>query len=104
IVQLIAPWLLFLPQPIASFAATAIIITQLALVITGNYAWLNWATILLACAGISDSFFHWIVGGPWPEWGIDAAVRRVDEASLAEATGTPADTLTSPLWWVLLIV
>ncbi len=65
---------------------------------------MNWATILLACAGISDSFFRWIVGGPWPEWGIDAAVRRVDEASLAEATGTPADTLTSPLWWVLLIV
>ncbi|RAF61870.1 lipase maturation factor family protein, partial [Burkholderia multivorans] len=51
IVQLIAPWLLFRPQPIASFAAMAIIITQLALVITGNYAWLNWATILLACAG-----------------------------------------------------
>ncbi|MGO2643745.1 lipase maturation factor family protein, partial [Brevibacterium aurantiacum] len=55
VVQLIAPWLLFLPQPIASFAAAAIIITQLALVITGNYAWLNWATILLAFAGISDS-------------------------------------------------
>ena len=29
IVQLIAPWLLFLPQPIASFAATAIIFGQL---------------------------------------------------------------------------
>lgn len=86
IVQLIAPWLLFLPQPIASFAATAIIITQLALVITGNYAWLNWATILLACAGISDSFLRWIGGGPWPEWG-----------------DVGADFPPSPLWWVLLI-
>lgn len=102
IVQLIAPWLLFLPQPIASFAATAIIITQLALVITGNYAWLNWATILLACAGISDSFLRWIVGGPWPEWGIDAAARTVQDP-LAEAAGSSAAYPSSPLWWVLLI-
>src|SRR5699024_11500784 len=40
-VQLIMPWLLFFPQPIASIAATLIILSQLLLVITGNYAWLN---------------------------------------------------------------
>lgn len=104
IVQLIAPWLLFLPQPIASFAATAIIITQLALVITGNYAWLNWATILLACAGISDSFFRWILGGPFPTWGIDSLISRIEDPSLAEAAAGSAAPAQSPLWWVLLII
>lgn len=104
IVQLIAPWLLFLPQPIASFAATAIIITQLALVLTGNYAWLNWATILLPCAGISDSFFRWILGGPFPAWGIDSLISRIEDPSLAEAAAGSGGTAQSPLWWVLLII
>lgn len=102
IVQLTAPWLLFLPQPIASFAALAIIITQLALVITGNYAWLNWATILLACAGISDSFLGWVFGGPWPGWGLT----RITGAE-AERSSASADALASssalPLWWAILV-
>ncbi|MDN5657918.1 lipase maturation factor family protein [Brevibacterium sandarakinum] len=93
VIQLIAPWLLFLPQPIASFAAVAIIISQLALVVTGNYAWLNWATILLAFAGISDSFLAWIVGGPWPGWGWPGS-------SGAEATDASS---ALPLWWAILI-
>lgn len=96
IVQLIAPWLLFLPQPIASFAALAIIITQLALVVTGNYAWLNWATILLAFAGISDSFLGWVFGGPWPGWGWAGITG-------AEAVGSSGATGVLPLWWAILI-
>lgn len=100
IVQLAAPWLLFLPQPIASFAASAIIITQLALVVTGNYAWLNWATILLAVAGISDSFFAWILGGPFPGWGLSGS-------SLAEVVGASSSTTAVgsadfPVWWAIL--
>lgn len=94
VVQLAAPWLLFLPQPIASFAAAAIIITQLALVVTGNYAWLNWATILLAFSGMSDSFFRWILGGPFPGWGLSGS-------SLVEVAGASS---AMPLWWAILIV
>src|SRR5699024_11440836 len=45
-VQLGIIWLVLLPQPIASFAGLAVILTQLFLVVTGNYAWLNWLTIL----------------------------------------------------------
>ncbi|RCS84631.1 lipase maturation factor family protein [Brevibacterium aurantiacum] len=102
VVQLIAPWLLFLPQPIASFAAAAIIITQLALVITGNYAWLNWATILLAFAGISDSFLAWIVGGPWPGWGWPiGSLAEVAGSSTSNAEFGSANVL--PLWWAILI-
>jgi len=54
VAQLILPFGLFLPQPIATIAAALMIGTQLYLVVSGNYAWLNWLTILAAVAGIAD--------------------------------------------------
>ncbi|WP_285113653.1 lipase maturation factor family protein [Leifsonia sp. fls2-241-R2A-40a] len=69
--QLIVPWFLFAPQPVAGVAAAVMILTQLWLVITGNFAWLNWITIVLAFAGISDSVFSWLLGGR-PVGGIGA--------------------------------
>jgi hypothetical protein len=56
--QLVVPIFLFAPQPIASLAATVIILTQLWLVFTGNFAWLNWITIVLAFAAIDDAAFR----------------------------------------------
>ena len=53
--QLIVPFGLFGPQPVASVAAAIIVVTQLWLVASGNFAWLNWLTILLACSAIDDS-------------------------------------------------
>lgn len=53
--QLIVPFGLFAPQPAASVAAAIIVITQLWLVASGNFAWLNWVTILLACSAIDDA-------------------------------------------------
>jgi hypothetical protein len=52
--QLILPFGLFLPQPFASVAAVLMILTQLYLVVSGNYAWLNWLTIVACVAGIGD--------------------------------------------------
>ncbi|MFL5771362.1 MAG: lipase maturation factor family protein [Chloroflexota bacterium] len=52
--QLVLPWGLFLPQPMASIAAILMILTQLYLVVSGNYAWLNWLTIVACLAGIAD--------------------------------------------------
>ncbi|WP_172172509.1 lipase maturation factor family protein [Brevibacterium sp. CT2-23B] len=104
IVQLAAPWLLFLPQPIASFAAVAIIITQLALVISGNYAWLNWATILLACSGISDTFFRWIVGGPFPDWGWNVGVFTDPTTEAADFVAVPDPVETLPVWWLIIVL
>ncbi|MFG2944552.1 lipase maturation factor family protein [Streptomyces adustus] len=46
--QLIVPFLLFTPQPVAGAAAALMIVTQLWLVLSGNFAWLNWITIVLA--------------------------------------------------------
>jgi hypothetical protein len=48
VTQLIVPFLLFTPQPIASAAASLMILTQVWLVLSGNFAWLNWITIVLA--------------------------------------------------------
>ncbi|GFH37956.1 lipase maturation factor family protein [Streptomyces pacificus] len=48
VTQLLVPVLLFTPQPLASAAAGLIVATQLWLVLSGNFAWLNWLTIALA--------------------------------------------------------
>jgi hypothetical protein len=55
VAQLILPFGLFLPQPFASVAAVLLIVTQLYLVVSGNYAWLNWITIVVSIAAVSDT-------------------------------------------------
>ncbi|MEZ0381866.1 lipase maturation factor family protein [Mycobacterium sp. pW045] len=57
--QLVVPFGLFAPQPIAGAAAAIIIVTQLWLVASGNFAWLNWVTIVLAAAALDQS---WLTG------------------------------------------
>ncbi|MFB7740538.1 lipase maturation factor family protein [Streptomyces sp. NPDC056132] len=54
-VQLVVPVALFTPQPVASIAACVIICTQLWLVLSGNFAWLNWLTIVLAASALDGS-------------------------------------------------
>ena len=60
--QLVLPFGLFLPQPGASVAAALMIATQLYLVISGNYAWLNWVTIVILAAGINDQAIEAVLG------------------------------------------
>ncbi|MFE3225229.1 lipase maturation factor family protein [Nocardia sp. NPDC059228] len=55
VAQLVVPFGLFAPQPIASVAAGIIIVTQLWLVLSGNFAFLNWLVIVLAWSAVSDS-------------------------------------------------
>jgi hypothetical protein len=50
--QLVAPIGLFLPQPISFISAAFLILHQLILVISGNYSWLNWLTIVLGFLAI----------------------------------------------------
>jgi hypothetical protein len=52
VTQLAVPFLLFTPQPIATAAASLMIVTQLWLVLSGNFAWLNWITIVLAVSAL----------------------------------------------------
>ncbi|MFD4317104.1 lipase maturation factor family protein [Streptomyces sp. NPDC058548] len=55
VVQLFVPFLLFTPQPVATIAAGLMIATQLWLVLSGNFAWLNWITIVLALSVVDAS-------------------------------------------------
>jgi hypothetical protein len=52
--QIVAPFVLFAPQPYASIAAAVCIAQQLILIVSGNYSWLNWMTAILGIAGFSD--------------------------------------------------
>ncbi|MEU7019110.1 lipase maturation factor family protein [Streptomyces sp. NPDC046203] len=55
VVQLGVPVLLFAPQPVATIAAGLMVATQLWLVLSGNFAWLNWLTILLGLSAMDGS-------------------------------------------------
>jgi hypothetical protein len=61
--QLVVPWFLFapllglfvpgpIPAIVGAAAAAIVIATQLWLVLTGNFAWLNWMTVVLAFSAI----------------------------------------------------
>ncbi|WP_371574442.1 lipase maturation factor family protein [Streptomyces sp. NBC_01314] len=52
VTQLVVPFLLFAPQPVATVAASLMILTQLWLVLSGNFSWLNWITIVLALSAV----------------------------------------------------
>jgi hypothetical protein len=84
--QLVVPFLLFAPQPVRTVAAAVIIATQLWLVITGNFAWLNWITIVLAFGAVGDSVVRWLL--PWLP---------------LEAIEAPADA-ASPPWWIAIVL
>ncbi|MDJ1132962.1 lipase maturation factor family protein [Streptomyces iconiensis] len=55
VAQLVVPFALLLPQPVATVAAGLVIVTQLWLVLSGNFAWLNWLTIVIALAAVDSS-------------------------------------------------
>ncbi|WP_037602295.1 lipase maturation factor family protein [Streptacidiphilus rugosus] len=64
VVQLGAPFALFLPQPGATVAAGLVVVTQLWLVLSGNFAWLNWLTITLALGAVSSGTERAYPAGP----------------------------------------
>ena len=57
-VQLVVPWGLFFPQPIAGIAGASMILTQMWLFISGNYSWLNALTMLLAVSSFTNAQLH----------------------------------------------
>ncbi|MBY8883326.1 lipase maturation factor family protein [Streptomyces sp. PTM05] len=66
VAQLGLPVLLFTPQPIASWAAGFMIVTQLWLVASGNFAWLNWLTIVIAFSVVDGVRAADVLGLPKP--------------------------------------
>jgi hypothetical protein len=53
-VQLAVPFGLLGPEPVAATAGLLIILHQLVLIVSGNYAWLNWLTVVLAFSAFGD--------------------------------------------------
>lgn len=53
-VQLVVPFGLFGPDWLAAMAGGLIIVHQLVLIMSGNYAWLNWLTVVLGFSAFSD--------------------------------------------------
>jgi len=62
--QLVVPFFLFapilslwvpgpVPQIVGTAAAAVVVLTQLWLIVTGNFAWLNWATVVIAFSAVS---------------------------------------------------
>lgn len=72
--QLVVPFALLAPQPIASVAGVIVVVTQAWLVVSGNFAWLNALTILLGFAAIDDGTFQALfpldgrTGTALPDW------------------------------------
>lgn len=61
-VQIIVPFGLFAPQPGAAIAGALIIAHQLLLIVSGNYAWLNWLTVVLGITALDDSLLQLVLG------------------------------------------
>ncbi|TSE00857.1 lipase maturation factor family protein [Skermania sp. ID1734] len=61
VTQLVVPFGLFFPAPISGIAAALIIVTQLWLVISGNFSWLNWTAIVLALSALPDEWLGALV-------------------------------------------
>lgn len=86
VAQLVVPFGLLVPGPVASTAAAVMVVTQLWLVLSGNFAWLNWLTIVLAASAVDD--------GSW------AAVLRPLGVEV-RAGAAPADP---PVWFVVVVL
>jgi hypothetical protein len=65
VVQLVVPFGLFCPQPVASIAAALVVVTQGWLVGSGNFAWLNLLTIVLALSAIDDGSWAHVLPASW---------------------------------------
>ena len=52
--QLVVPFFIFAPQPVASVAGLILVLTQAWLVLSGNFSWLNFLTMTLALSAFDD--------------------------------------------------
>ncbi|MFD0384820.1 lipase maturation factor family protein [Streptomyces stramineus] len=89
VAQLVVPVLLFTPQPVASVAAAVVICTQLWLVASGNFAWLNWLTIVLAFSAVDGAAAAGVLG--LPAYPPPAAPPRAGSRS--------SSSPRRPWWW-----
>ena len=73
--ELLIPFFYFGPRTVRGMAASATILLQLLISLTGNYAFFNLLTMLLTIFLFNDAFFSRIL----PEWAIQLANRTSSE-------------------------
>ncbi|SFB37592.1 Lipase maturation factor [Amycolatopsis marina] len=66
VAQLVVPFALFAPQPVATVAAAVVIVTQGWLMLSGNFSWLNALTITLAVSTIDGRLLDAVLPGERP--------------------------------------
>jgi hypothetical protein len=59
--QLVVPFGLFVPQPVAAGAGAIIVLTQAWLVLSGNFSWLNFMAIALALTTFDDRVLGYVL-------------------------------------------
>ncbi len=96
--QLVAPIFLFAPQPLAAIAGMLMIATQGWLVLTGNFAWLNVVTMVLAVSSLDDATLAHVLplahpAAPLPAW--DGVLVLALTALIAVLSYRPARNLLS---------
>src|SRR5690606_8071961 len=69
-------------QPAAGVGALGVIVTQSYLIVSGNYAWLNLLTLLLAFSALPDSWFETL---GWQVTSSNASARWFDVWTIALA-------------------
>lgn len=100
-VELVAPFLLFLPRPLRIIGGAIQILFQVILIISGNLSFLNWLTIIPSLACFDDASYSWMFSNArnsvkWKVWkiendrkhqqqplGVGSYIRRVFNISLA---------------------
>jgi Lipase maturation factor len=70
VAQLAVPFGLFAPQPVAGICGLVVVVHQLWLVLSGNFAWLNWLTLALALVAFDDRQLGVVL--PIPEGTIES--------------------------------
>ena len=91
--ELAAPWCVFWPHVARHIAGVIIILFQVALILSGNLAFLNWLTIIPALACMDDSF--------WARILPRALVRRAEQAA---NNAEPSKPMITTAWIIAGIV
>lgn len=80
VLQLVVPFGLFAPQPVAGLVGLAVIAHQGWLILSGNFAWLNFVAVALAFSAFSDAQLGAVIPAqppdlaPMPGWLAAAAI------------------------------
>jgi Lipase maturation factor len=90
--QLVVPFGLFAPQPVARVAGVVIVLTQAWLLVSGNFSWLNVITIVLAAASLDDP----LLGVVLP---VDPPAALADPAGWQQAAVVALAAVVAALSW-----